>query len=245
MHPACHSLREHGFAVLVSEFDAGELALIRAIVADAWRRAGSPPRGGEFGFVMHPLIAYAPEMARFYERPRVIAVLRDLFGEEPRLVHNGGLWSDGSRSFTRWHHHRDDSGDDRDGEAAGSGGLQARIDRVLANVYVDGATPELGELLVWPRRVDDPLAGPGFPSDREWAGQEVVRCPPGSVVIFDQSLHHAARPARVDASRLIFGGHYQPWSRQAAHREDNAADLPEIREEIDRSAILRALVRAR
>lgn len=242
MSPECTAIHERGYVVLEAEYSERELVEIRSLMRDAWLRAGGPRAGGAFGFVMHPLLASAPEMARFFSRPRVLSLLAELFGEQPRLVHNGGLWSDSSRHFTPWHYHRS-SQDEALVWDLGRSERPERITRVLANVYVDGSTPELGELLVSPRGVGDTLAPPELGRDHEWKRQEVVRCPPGSVVIFDQSLFHAARPARTDAPRRIFGGHYQGWSEPQPHREDNAGDLPEIAAALAADPALRALVR--
>ncbi|MBA2479432.1 MAG: hypothetical protein H0V44_02120 [Planctomycetes bacterium] len=243
MSPECTDIHERGYVVLERVYDERELTDIHAIMRDAWQRAGAPRPGGHFGFIMHPLFAAAPDMAAYVPRPRVIGLLAELFGEQPRLAHNGGLMSDVSRSFTPWHYHRSDACDDALVWDLARRDRPERITRVLANVYVDGSTPERGELLVSPRRFDDPLAPSDVDRDREWSCQEVVRCAPGSIVVFDQSLFHAARPARTDAPRRIFGGHYQGWSESPPHREDNAADLPGVSAALTAEPMLRALVR--
>ena len=136
MSPECAAIHERGFVVLESEYAEHELVEIRSIFDDAWRRAGGPERSNTFGFVMHPLLAYAPAMAPFYSRPRVLSLLAEIFAEQPRLAHNGGLWSNGARPFTYWHHHRSNQDEARD-ELLASHHCPERITRVLANVYID------------------------------------------------------------------------------------------------------------
>lgn len=241
MTPACTTLHDQGYVVLEAVYTAHELDEIRAILHQAWQQAGKPGTGGHFGFVMHPLLRWAPEMAIYYARSPVIELLHELFGEPPRLAHNGGLWSDAARSFTPWHYHRTDSEDASTVWNPRRTQRQERISRVLANAYVDGSNSTLGELLVFPRRVGDPLAPPFLDPYQEWPGQEIVSCEPGSVVVFDQSLFHAARPARVTGYRRLFGGHYTGWSEREVHREDNPAAIPDIRATWREHAGLRAL----
>src|SRR4029077_15137170 len=101
--------------------------------------AGRPSRGGTFGFIMHPLLKYAPEIARFYANPTVIAALRDVLQDAPRLAHSGGLMSDSSRKFTRWHYHRSDIIDEKAVWNLNCDERPNGIERVLGNVYIDGS----------------------------------------------------------------------------------------------------------
>ena len=63
MHPKVTDLCARGYCVLESVYGKNERRQIRRILTDAWQRASEPPMGGRFGFVMHPLLKYAPEMA--------------------------------------------------------------------------------------------------------------------------------------------------------------------------------------
>ncbi|HYF51386.1 MAG TPA: hypothetical protein VEJ63_18370 [Planctomycetota bacterium] len=216
-------VEQRGYTILEAAYSSAECRHIRDIFESAWRRAECRSRGGRFGFVMHPLLRYAPEMAPFYARRDVISVLREVLGDEVRLAHSGGLFSDESRQFTEWHYHRTDMGSDKVWDLKRTE-PPARVERVLANVYVDGSNPDVGELLLYPRRISDPLAPPTLARTGDWPNQIVVTCPPGSIVIFDQHVFHAARPSRGACARRIFGGHYQGWSNPAPHREDNASD---------------------
>jgi hypothetical protein len=221
------SILEQGYAVLERVYSERDCAEIRQIFQDAWQRSGRPQAGGSFGFVMHPVLKYAPELARFYARAEIVDALHDIFQDAPRLAHSGGLMSDGSRRFTEWHYHRSDITQpdawnmDRTDRPAG-------VERVLANSYIDGSNDERGPLLLYPRRIDDVLAPPHAIRSGDWPGQTVVYCPPGSIVIFEHSVWHAARPSRSSGLRHLFGGHYQAWSNSAPHREDNHCESAEL-----------------
>ncbi len=217
---------ERGYVVLESVFGAAECAEIGALMAEAARAIGDPGTG-EFGLVLHPLLDLAPRMAPFYANPEVIGAVRAALGADPRLAHSGGLIGGIARVFTGWHYHRSDAID----EAAWSLDPSRRGDgvrHVLANVYLDGSDDDLGPLLVVPRDAHDPLAPPSQDRRSEWPSQIALRVPPGSVVVFDQSVWHAARAARVDRPRRLFGGHYQPWCDPTPHREDQCHDLARL-----------------
>jgi hypothetical protein len=221
------SVLEKGYVILERVYSERDCADMREIFRGVWEREGQPGAGEKFGFVMHPVLKYAPELASFYARKEVVEALREVLGGEARLAHSGALMSDGSRGFTDWHYHRSDIMDaaawnpDRTDRPTG-------IERVLGNVYIDGSNDELGPLLLYPRKIDDVLAPPHNFSVGDWPGQTVVYCPPGSMVIFEQSVWHAARPARASRLRHLWGGHYQAWSNPTPHREDNHFEGAEL-----------------
>ena len=221
MGVARQSVLEKGYYILERVYNEQDCREIRAIFQDAWHRTGRPDMGGTFGFVMHPLLKYAPEMARFYANPDVLDTLRDVLDDDARLAHSGGLMSDTSRKFTEWHYHRSDIVDEKKVWNLNRDERPSAIERVLGNVYIDGSNDELGPLLLYPRRVDDRLAPPYLDRFSDWPGQTVVYCPPGSMLIFEHSVFHAARCAKLGSTRRLFGGHYQGWNNPAPHREDN------------------------
>jgi len=218
---ARQNVLENGYHVLEAVYTEDEFREIRDIFHRAWIETGRPGMGGTFGFVMHPLLKYAPEMARFYANQTVIEALRDVLRDEPRLAHSGGLMSDASRKFTEWHYHRSDIVDEKLVWNLHRNERPAGIERVLGNVYIDGSNDDMGPLLLYPRRANDRLAPPYLDRHSDWPGQTVVHCPPGSMLIFEQSVFHAARSAKAGLTRRLFGGHYQGWSNPVPHREDN------------------------
>lgn len=232
---------EQGYTLLECVYSLRECDEIREIFRRCWERAGSPSTGGSFGFVMHPILKFAPELARFYNRAEVIDALRNVFQDEPRLAHSGGLMSDSSRKFTEWHYHRSDSV-----EASAWNPHRAErpatIERVLGNIYVDGSSDEMGPLLLYPRRIDDVLAPPHQERFGDWEGQRVIHCAPGSMIIFDQNVWHAARPAKCAKRRHLFGGHYQGWNNPIPHREDNSYGGEELRHYKEQYPLFRALL---
>ena len=217
------SVLEKGYVVLERVYSEQDCREMRAIFREVWERSGKPGTGSTFGFVMHPVLKYAPELARFYARQDVVDALTDVFQDAPRLAHSGALMSDSSRNFTDWHYHRSDIYDAHAWNPARTD-RPAGIERVLGNIYVDGSNDDLGPLLLYPRRIDDVLAPPHTARTGDWPGQTVLYAPPGSMVIFEQSVWHAARPARTNGLRHLFGGHYQAWSNPTPHREDNHYD---------------------
>lgn len=237
------SVLQKGYVVLERVYSERDCRELRTIFNAVWERAGKPGTGNTFGFVMHPVLKYAPELASFYARQEVIDALSDIFQDAPRLAHSGALMSDSSRQFTEWHYHRSDSVEDSAWNPERTD-RPAGIERVLGNVYIDGSNDELGPLLLYPRRIDEVLAPPHAHSNRngDWPGQTIVYCPPGSMVIFEQSVWHAARPARVSGLRHLWGGHYQAWSNPAPHREDNHYDGADLQQYKAEYPLFKALV---
>jgi hypothetical protein len=105
MHPKVTDLCARGYCVLESVYGENERRQIRRILTDAWQRASEPPMGGRFGFVMHPLLKYAPEMAPYYLKNEILDLLALVLQDEVRLAHSGALLCDETRDFCDWHYH--------------------------------------------------------------------------------------------------------------------------------------------
>lgn len=231
MHPKVADLYAHGYCVLESVYDENECRQIRQILTDAWQRAGEPPMGGRFGFVMHPLLEYAPEMAPYYLKTEILELLALVLQDEVQLSHSGALICDETRDFCDWHYHL--NSEHRSEEVMWNLDRQDHLDyfaRVLCNIYLDGSNDDVGPLIVSPRRLTDPWAPASLERLGDWPGQTIVHCPPGSAVIFDIALFHAARPPQKPGRRFLWGGHYQGRHNTTPHREDNRYDGPELDE---------------
>ena len=217
---------ERGYCVIEAAYSAQECAEIEAILVDAWRRDERDTMGGVFGSVFHPLLKYAPDMAQFYDRPDIVSVIAEVLEDEVCLAHSGALLADETRQFCGWHVHL--NGDRYNEWSPKPDDYGSRVERVLGNVYVHGSNETTGELLVHPRAVTDPWEAPRQDRGVEWDGQGVLTCPPGSVVIFDTALWHAARAPSRACRRFLWGAHYSRKGDPRPHREDNLHDSPEL-----------------
>jgi hypothetical protein len=221
-------LHEQGYALLPAVYAQDELVALRAAL-DAATPADADV-DGPFGHILHPLLAHAPALGPALVEGGgacVLAALAEIFPRGFRLTHTGGLISGGARPFTPWHCHVPQLMDDPaiwdlHRRQRGRG-----IRRALTLTYVDGSLPALGTLVVIPRRADDPLAPPALERTGPWPGQRAIVAPPGSVVILDSQVFHAALPAAGHGRRRIFGGHWQDAEDPTAHREDQAMPWPE------------------
>jgi hypothetical protein len=217
---------EQGYCVMEGVYSAQECVEMEDVLVDAWRRDERDTMGGVFGSVFHPLLKYAPDMAPFYDRPDVVSVIGEVLQDDVCLAHSGALLADETRQFCGWHVHL--NGDQYNRWEPKPDDYGRQVERVLGNVYVHGSNETTGELLVYPRRVTDPWDAPHDELSTEWDDQDVLTCPPGSVVIFDTALWHAARAPSQPCRRFLWGAHYSRMGDPKPHREDNWHDSPEI-----------------
>jgi len=212
---------EQGFTYVPAFYSPAECAQMREIIDAYWRSKGSPALNlAEFGFTIHPLLAAVPNLIPFMDRP----ILRDLLGEvlmdEPRCAHLGSRMSD-VQCVERlpWHHHY---GWDNNGLLG-----RKRIERVLWSPYVDGSMDEVGPVVMYPRRVDDPIGDMRGPLQQAWPGEVALKMPPGSMTVFDTAVWHSAKRGTQPGRRRLWGAHFQGWNDPRNHPEDNAVDVPE------------------
>ena len=207
---------ENGYCFFPGVLDVGEQDQIRrAMDAHRQLRRGDDK---EFGFAIHPLLR---ALAPFLAHPLIIETLRELFDDEVRLVHNGArMSSENSVARLSWHHHY--SWDEA--EVVG----RARPTRALAGFYLDGTAPEVGPFIALPRAVGEPIGAPRAALEEAWPGEVEVIMPPGSLVLFDTALWHAAKAGTQSGMRRTFGAHYQGWSNPRSHPEDNECEGPQI-----------------
>ncbi|NKB65581.1 MAG: hypothetical protein GKR89_00845 [Candidatus Latescibacteria bacterium] len=217
---------EQGYTVLEAVYSPTECVQIERILLESWERDGNRSMGGVFGCIFHPALKYAPELAPFYGREEIVKVMREVLDDEVCLAHSGALLANQARQFCGWHCHLNrDQADKPYDKPAGYG---RRVERLLGNVYLHGSNEKVGQLLVWKRRVTEDWDLPRPDRQAEWEGQTVVECPPGSIVIFDTALWHAARPPQEPCLRIIWGGHYTGKTCTVPHREDNWFDGAEL-----------------
>ncbi|MBR53528.1 hypothetical protein CMK19_07170 [Candidatus Poribacteria bacterium] len=209
---------DQGYCVLEGFFDKSSREQIISILHQVWLNANRPSMGGRFGYVLHPVLKFAPDLAPFYAQSEIVKLMAEILQDEVRLAHSGAILCDESRNFCDWHCHLNGS---EFNQWYPKKNTDQRINRLLCNVYLHGSTSETGELLVYPRKTTDSWQIPFENLLSEWEGQSVVTCPPGSAVIFDTALLHAARQPTQAGLRYIWGGHYQGRNNLTPHREDN------------------------
>ena len=214
-------------------------ARMEALLVDAWQRDNRDTMGGTFGSVFHPLLKHAPDLAPYYARPEVVSVIAEVLDDDVCLAHSGALLADETRQFCGWHMHL--NGDQFNRWVPKPPDYGRQVERVLGNVYIHGSNGTTGELLVHPRKVTDSWEQPRGDLSVEWDEQEVLNCPPGSVVIFDTALWHAARSPSRACRRFLWGAHYSRKTDPRPHREDNWHDSPELQAHRDANAAFAAL----
>lgn len=225
---------EKGFCVLEAVYTEEEQAGMRKVLDGCWVANGSPAMPG-FGFAIHPLMVKAPGCAPYFANPVVIDAMSEVLQDDVRLMHAGSrISNEDSVEQIGWHEHY----------AWDPAGLLGRdkVERILANIYVDGCSEGSGNLIVYPRAMNDPLGEPRGDSNARWPGEIVVDTPPGSVVIFCTALRHTAVRGSRPGFRHLFGGHYQGWNYEKPHREDNPCNVREVERYKEQFLRFRSLV---
>lgn len=215
---AAQAFQERGYLLLTSVFATTECDRMADLFDAHWVSRGRPPLHG-FGMAIHPLLQHIPEMAPYYARPQILDALADILDGQPRLMHTGARVSD-EQSDARlgWHEHY----------SWDRAGLLSRrhTERVLFGCYVRGLSDQTGPLVVIPRKLNDRIMPCPVTSNNQWPGEIPVLAPPGSVVIFDTALWHAARRGTAPDKRYLWGAHCQSIAENRPHPEDNSADNP-------------------
>jgi ectoine hydroxylase-related dioxygenase (phytanoyl-CoA dioxygenase family) len=222
MKAKAREVNECGYCVLDAVYDEAECRHIRTFLDRLCeQRGGVSPETPRL--VFHPLLQFCPDMGPFFGKAEVIEALTEILQDDVRLTHSGGAVSNEQTKpfITSWHVHYH-------WETPPGGLAREKPERVLCNVYVDGLTPEIGPLIVRPRRLNDPIDPPFPDRGTDWPGQIEVAAPPGSAVIFDTALWHTARRGTRPGLRHLWGGHYQGWHNPRPHPEDNASEHPTL-----------------
>jgi len=230
---------DEGFCVLPGVYSDAEVEESHRLLNEHWAQVGSPKLEG-FGMGIHPLAEKVPEMMPLFGKQIVVDVMALVLRDEVHLVHTGARVSnEDSAAAIGWHNHY--SWDDENWIPASIPG-RAKIERILAGVYPQGSNAESGNLVVLPRKFNDPLTQPSEDMTADWDGQILVEAPRGSAVIFDTALWHTARRGTQPGMRHLFGAHYQGWSDARPHVEDNPCDGPQVQVYKQENAALRGLL---
>ena len=210
---------EHGYCILESVYNDREQEQIRAIFK------GLCDKKGRF-FVRATNHRLPPasrvgarRMAPFFAKSVVVDTMAEAFQDDVRLAHSGAAVFNNAlvgETLTHWHAHYA-------WDIPPTGLRRDNPERVLCNIYVDGSGPEIGPLIVLPRKLNDSVEAEGDVKEK-WEGQVEVVIPPGSAVIFDTAVWHCSKRGSSSKLRHLWGGHYQGWSNPTPHPEDNTAD---------------------
>lgn len=229
-------VNEYGYCVLESVYNEDECRQMRAALESLCdERGGLTPDIAYRSF--HPFLQLRPEMGPFFGKAEVVETMAEVLQDDVRLVHSGGRVSGGyvKPIMVPWHHHYS-------WEIPPGGLNRDQPERILCNIYVDGSIPEVGQLVVLPRGLNDPIDQPFQDKWVDWPGQMVVYAPPGSVVIFDTALWHTAKRGTQPGNRHLCGGHYQGWHNPKPHHEDNNSDSPGLAPYKPDLSVLRRLI---
>jgi hypothetical protein len=194
---------------------------------------GSDTAATAAGFAVRQILKTRPELAPILLDETMVAVLRETLGADMVLELAGGLISDASRPFFKWHNHIGGI-EDHLWEKRSDYPRNGEPQRVLALVYLQPLTPSFGSLLVLPRKPTDPVAAPAALDARHWDGQVVVEAPAGSVVLVEQSTWHAALTQTTDVLRMFIGLYFAAASAPAGAGTDDGllaltTDVPLLR----------------
>ncbi len=211
-------IRRRGFTVLPALYPETWVRTLRTALEAVYDAAGRPPTVSSghvvdgasdttptaAGFAVRQILKVRPDLAPLLLRDEMVAVLRAALGEDMVLEIAGGLLSEPSRPFFKWHNHIGGI-DDYRWEKRSDYPRSEVPQRVLVLVYLQPITPALGSLLVLPRTSSDPIAPPAPIEARHWDGEVVVEAPAGTAVLLEQSTWHAALPQTTDMLRMLLG----------------------------------------
>jgi hypothetical protein len=203
--PRFEDLRDVGWLLLPS-------VLREALCADIHERLGSAvagrsPENPREGHVIRDVLTACPGALEAVTAPVVLDAVRFYLGDDIRIEALSGIVSDDTRPFMRWHAHVGGIEQDRVRPRLSTMRLDAPR-RVMCLVYPTGCMGPSGALLVFPRKLGDPLTAPFPTDDPAWPGAVEVQAPPGSVVIADEAAYHAVLPQTRQGSRCIVGAYF-------------------------------------
>ncbi|MFO7564877.1 MAG: hypothetical protein R6X02_19690 [Enhygromyxa sp.] len=255
MDPAAHTreLIERGYTVFERLYEPEWVAALRADIEDIHAELGQPRcylLGNQelapginlcpAGLAVRPLLHMRPRWAADIVRPEVVAALRGALGDDMVLEVAGCVLSDRSRPFFGWHAH---VGGIDDGVYRRAGGWPtvSKIQRIMTLTYLQDLDDDNGPMLVYPRRVGEPVVMPHDGDAEAWPGQIELRVPAGSLIALDECTWHAVRPKLDDGLRIFLGLTYASADAPIGGWADE--QLGAVADNEHASELLRELVR--
>jgi hypothetical protein len=225
---AREQLEERGWTVFPSVIDSARCDAFLAEVERLWSVLGRPalysrsdiPCGADavvcaVGLAMHRLLDRIPASRDLLLPDPVASLVASVLGADYRLEVASAILCDETRPFLFWHHHVGGIVDAKDyGKQEVRYPTFQRIERLSCTFYPVPLDDAHGVMLVHPRRVTDPTDPPYPDMEGPWPVQETIRCPPGSVVVADQSVWHAITPMASKGRRAFGAGFIAPSTRR-------------------------------
>ncbi|PRQ04985.1 phytanoyl-CoA dioxygenase family protein [Enhygromyxa salina] len=254
MDPADHTtaLIERGYTVFERAYDPEWVAAIRADIDGIHAEHGRPrchAAGNEAladdvylcaaGMAVRRLLHVRPRWANDIVKPEVVAALRGALGQDMTLEIAGCVVSDTSRPFFAWHTHVGGV-DDGVYRRTGVWPSVSTTQRVMTLTYLQDLGEHNGPMLIYPRKVGDPIAPPHDPDARSWPGQVELRLPAGSLVAVDECTWHAIPPTTEDALRMFIGLTYAARDAPVGGWADDK--LSELASQPETSELLRSVL---
>ncbi len=224
MDRARQEVEERGWTVVPSVVDPARCREFVAAIEHIWSDLGNPPlysrsdiRLGDdtlvcaVGLTVHRLLDRLPGTRDLLLPEPVERIVRAILGTDSRVEVASAALSDHTRPFLFWHHHVGGIVDAQDYLTQTTRYPRfERIERLVCTFYPVPLDDDHGVMLAQPRRVTDPTEPPYPELEGPWPVQETIRCPPGSVVVADQSVWHAVTPMAREGRRAFAAGFVVP-----------------------------------
>lgn len=234
MHAA--SLRERGYAILPPRPPEVLARLVAAAELLHARYPGplteDPPRWladhverAKPGLAFYGVLREQPALAPDLFGDDALQVLREVLGPRLHLELAGAVLADQTRPFTEWESHLGGVDDER-WRKEGRRPRQERVLRVVHFTLIDGV-PEDGAWQVLPRAIGDPVEPAGPITEPTWPGAVRLTCPPGSVLLLEESVWHSVLPRATPGPRRFFGAFFaSPDAAPTMGRDTSLDTLP-------------------
>jgi hypothetical protein len=214
------ALREVGYSILPALYSPEFVQLCQAELERLYEAVGRPKLCCEgqqnlplfngvvsgAGLAFARFLSHAPALQGDFVHPEVLAIARGALGEDMRIEMTSAAISDHTRVMHRWHQHLDAFDEGIPGCEQHRLVDPKAIGRLTFLFYLDEIGPRTGPLVVYPRKLDDPVECPFQNADRElWDGHVAITCPPGSAVVIEARTWHGALPRELPGLRRFAG----------------------------------------